>query len=142
VNIRRSVVEGEINETKTEASESALPLEPDLAEVLLGHRERCSLHGRLSFCLCGTFGETTLAGHDFSRLPETGTGPGRHRPHGLAHAPYTYSTLLHSLGAKPVVQKELLRHADITTTLNVYTQAISAEKRAAASMVAAALREA
>jgi len=49
---------------------------------------------------------------------------------------HTYSTLLHALGTTPAVQKELLRHADIQTTLNVYTQAISAEKREAASKVA------
>jgi len=50
------------------------------------------------------------------------------------------STLLHALGTKPTVQKELLRHADITTTMNAHTQAISAEKREAASKAAAILR--
>jgi integrase len=49
---------------------------------------------------------------------------------------HTYSTLLHALGTAPVVQKELLRHANIQTTLNVYTQAVSADKRDAASKVA------
>ncbi len=48
---------------------------------------------------------------------------------------HSYSTLLHALGTRPAVQKELLRHADIQTTLNIYTQAISAEKREAASKV-------
>ena len=52
---------------------------------------------------------------------------------------HTYSTLLHSLGATPAVQKELLRHADIRTTLDVYTHAVSEEKREAASKVAHAL---
>ncbi len=46
--------------------------------------------------------------------------------HTFRHA---YSTLLHALGTKPAVQKELLRHADIRTTMNVYTQAVSDEKR-------------
>lgn len=48
---------------------------------------------------------------------------------------HTYSTLLHALGRKPAVQKELLRHADIQTTLNIYTQAISGEKCEAAAKV-------
>ena len=48
---------------------------------------------------------------------------------------HTYSTLLHALGTTPAVQKELLRHADIQTTLNVYTRAVSADKRQAASKV-------
>ena len=33
------------------------------------------------------------------------------------------------------VQQELLQHADIRTTMNVYTQAVSADKRAAHSKV-------
>jgi len=48
-------------------------------------------------------------------------------------------TLLHALGTTPAVQKELLRHADIQTTLNIYTQAASAERRKAASKVVNAL---
>jgi integrase len=52
---------------------------------------------------------------------------------------HTYSTLLHALGTLPAVQKELLRHADISTTLNLYTQAVSGAKRDAATQVAAML---
>ena len=52
---------------------------------------------------------------------------------------HSYSTLLHALGTQPAVQKELLRHADIQTTFNVYTQAVSAAKREAASKVVSAL---
>jgi len=48
---------------------------------------------------------------------------------------------LHALGTKPAVQKELLRHADIRTTMNVYTQAVSDEKREAASRVVHTLYE-
>ena len=35
----------------------------------------------------------------------------------------------------PAVQKELLRHADIQTTMNIYTQAVTSAKREAASKV-------
>jgi integrase len=37
------------------------------------------------------------------------------------------------------VQKELLRHADIQTTMNMYTQAVSAAKREAVHEVAKVL---
>ena len=53
----------------------------------------------------------------------------------------TYSTLLHAFGTTPAVQKELLRHANIQTTTNVYTQAVSEAKREAASKVDHALYE-
>ncbi len=52
---------------------------------------------------------------------------------------HTYSTLLRALGADVKVQQELLRHADITSTLNVYTQAISEQKKEAASKVVKSL---
>jgi integrase len=41
---------------------------------------------------------------------------------------HTFSSLLHQTGIKLAVQKELLRHADIQTTMNIYTQAVSADK--------------
>ncbi len=43
--------------------------------------------------------------------------------------------MLRQLGVDVKVQQELLRHADIRTTLNVYTQAVSEQKRAAHSQV-------
>jgi integrase len=54
---------------------------------------------------------------------------------------HTYSTLHHAFGAAPVVQKELLRHANFQTTLNIYTQAVSTEKREAAQNLANILYE-
>jgi integrase len=48
---------------------------------------------------------------------------------------HTYSTMLRSCGVDVKVQQELLRYADIQTTLNVYTQAVSEAKRDANSKV-------
>jgi integrase len=47
----------------------------------------------------------------------------------------SYATLLHGSGTMLAVQKELLRHADIRTTMNIYTQAVSSAKRDASSKV-------
>jgi integrase len=44
---------------------------------------------------------------------------------------HTYSTLLRANGTDFKVQSELLRHSNVSTTLNVYTQAVSEQKRAA-----------
>jgi site-specific recombinase XerD len=44
---------------------------------------------------------------------------------------HTYSTILRSAGVDIKVQQELLRHSTIQSTLNVYTQAISEQKRSA-----------
>jgi integrase len=48
---------------------------------------------------------------------------------------HSHSTLLHSLGVDLKVQQELLRHADIRTTLNIYTQAVPGALREAKSKV-------
>jgi len=48
---------------------------------------------------------------------------------------HTYSSLLRQLGVEVKVQQELLRHADIRTTLNVYTQAVPQYLREANSRV-------
>ena len=44
---------------------------------------------------------------------------------------HSYSSLLRANGTDIQVQKELLRHAHVSTTLQIYSQAVSEQKRAA-----------
>ena len=48
---------------------------------------------------------------------------------------HSYSTMLRALKVDVKVQQELLRHADIRTTLNIYTQAVPEALRNANSRV-------
>lgn len=48
---------------------------------------------------------------------------------------HSYSTMLRAAGADIKVQQELLRHSTIQSTMNIYTQAVSEQKRAANSVV-------
>jgi len=48
---------------------------------------------------------------------------------------HTYSTLLQANANDVKVVQELMRHANVTTTMNIYTQAISEKKREAQSRV-------
>lgn len=135
VNIKRSFVRGEINPTKTNASEGTLPMNEDLADMLRAHRLRAKFRDPTDYVFANDSGavrwpESILTRHikpaaNMAKIGNVGWHTFRH----------TYSTLLHSLGTTPAVQKELLRHANVTTTLNVYTQAISEEKRQAAAQV-------
>jgi len=141
VKVLRSFVRGEINPTKTEASESALPLDPDLAGVLLAHKGNSVYTSDSDYVFAGGSGKPRWADAilaDYLKPAAARAGIGNVGWHTFRH---TYSTLLHALGTKPAVQKELLRHADIRTTMNIYTQAISAEKREAASRVVHTLYE-
>jgi len=106
-----------------------------LAELILMHRGRCSYLADSDYVFANTAGNPRWPDGiltDYLKPAAARAGIGNIGWHSFRH---TYSTLLHALGAKPAVQKELLRHADIQTTLNIYTQAISAEKREAAAMV-------
>ena len=139
VRIQRSIVEGEVNETKTEASESTLPLDPDLAECLLAHKSGSQFKAASDYVFAAATGKPPWPDGiltDHLKPAAVKAGIGNVGWHTFRHS---YSTLLHALGTKPAVQKELLRHADIQTTLNIYTQAVSAEKRKAASKVVSAL---
>jgi integrase len=131
IQVRRSFVRGEINPTKTQSSEGTLPLDPGLAEAILAHRRRTEYIAETDFVFANRAGKTRwpesiLA--DYIKPAAERAGIGKIGWHTFRH---TYSTLLHALGTKPAVQKELLRHADIRTTMNVYTQAISDDKREA-----------
>jgi integrase len=57
-------------------------------------------------------------------------GVGRLGWHAFRH---TYSTLLNEHGTNVKVQQELLRHADIRTTMNIYTRAVPERLRKANS---------
>jgi len=48
---------------------------------------------------------------------------------------HSHSTLLHALGVDLKVQQVLLRHVDIRTTMNIYTDAVPAALREANSKV-------
>jgi integrase len=53
---------------------------------------------------------------------------------------HTFSTLLKANGADVKVVQELLRHATTRMTLDTYTQALGADKRAAQSQVVSMIR--
>ncbi len=136
VTIRRGVVHGRVGEAKTEASKKPIPLDPDLAAELLQHRARSVYTQPGDFVFAGDSGkprwqQIILAEAIRPAAAKAGI-QGKIGWHTLRH---TYSTLLRALGTDVKVQQELLRHADVSTTLNVYTQAVSEQKREAASKI-------
>jgi len=138
--IRRSVVHGREGEAKTEASEKPIPLDPDLATEILKHRVRSVYIQPTDFIFAGDSGkprwqESILADH-IKPAAEAAKIQGKVGWHTFRH---TYSSLLRDLGTDVKVQQELLRHADISTTMNIYTQAVSEKKRKAARKAVKAL---
>jgi integrase len=135
VKIQRSCSEGEICQTKNASSEGTLPLDPDLAEVLLRHKAQAVYSAESDFVFTGASGkppwpDCILADHLKPAAEKAGIGK-----IGWHTFRRSYATLLHGSGTTLAVQKELLRHADIRTTMNIYTQAVSSAKRDASSKV-------
>lgn len=135
--VRRGVVHGRVGNTKTVASQKPIPLDPALASEILLHRRRSVYVQSTDYVFAGDSGkarwqETILADYIKPAAVKAGIA-GKVGWHTLRHS---YSTLLRALGTDVKVQQELLRHADVSTTLNVYTQAVSEQKREAVSKIA------
>jgi len=137
--VRRAIVDGVVDDVKTKYSRAGMPIDPALAEILLGWRRtsRYIAESDWIFASWRTNGSlpfrATAVLSDYIKpavlRAKLGTDIGWHT---FRH---TYSSMLHESGATLKVQQELLRHADIRTTMNVYTQAVSQDKRDAHAKV-------
>ena len=134
VQIRRSWVCGHVGEPKTENSRRPMPVDLALEKILREHRRRSpsSLQSEWVF----PSKRTGMPAHPWSAqrrwLLRAGERVGTMRLgwHAFRH---TYSTLLNEHGTDVKVQQELLRHADIRTTMNIYTRAVPERLRKANS---------
>jgi integrase len=138
VMVQRSVVFGVVGEVKTPYSRKRMPLDSALAEILLRYQRETARQAKAGDWLFWNpaTGQPWRPGWMLEQklVPAaTKVGIGRIGWHTFRHS---YSTLLRSLKVDVKVQQELLRHADIRTTMNLYTQAIPDDMRDANSKVA------
>jgi hypothetical protein len=98
--------------------------------------------GGLGFCKQALSGAKTVLGPSDLAQIHTSCSPTSRNSEAIrmAYVPalfrsrssrHTYSTLLNKNGNDPKVVQELLRHANLKTTMDTYTQALSREKRKA-----------
>jgi integrase len=134
--VQRSVVHGRVDAVKTEYSRDHLPLDDDVAKRLVSYKETCvpNLEGWL-FSNPSTGRPYHQDGIQQSYIRPAGrvAGLGDHVGwHCLRHS---YRSWLDECGAPISVQKELMRHASISTTMNVYGKVMPDTKRTANSKV-------
>lgn len=138
VHIQRGFVIGHVDEVKTTNSNRSLPVHRALATLLLEYKKETAPNAKDIDWL---FPSPYATGRP--RWPWTiqrthllpagiRAGLGRIGWHTFRHS---YSTLLRALRVDLKVQQELLRHADIRTTMNIYTQAMPDAMRRANSRV-------
>jgi integrase len=137
IGIRQSYVYGKSGAVKTPASQRWMPLDDSLAKKLRQHQLRRASPANKD----GWIFASPDTGKPFwpGRIQENWLVPaaekvgiGRIGWHTFRHS---HSSLLHALGVDLKVQQELLRHADIRTTMNIYTHAVPEALRKANSKV-------
>ncbi len=127
VTINRSSYRGVVDESKTRASHATLPLPDELASLLSPWRERSGL---TEWVFANPATELPYLGPSIQqrwvrpageKIGIVGVGF-----HTFRHS---HKTWLDSLGTPMGVMKDLLRHSNISVTMNVYGRTLSPEKR-------------
>jgi integrase len=134
--IQRSMVHGRGDDVKTEYSRDHVPLDGALVELLLQHRQLwCSTREGWVFANPATgrpyHQDTIQQNHIREAAIKAGLGDGI----GWKTFRHSYRSWMDDTGAPLGVQKELMRHASIQTTMNVYGKAMSDSKREVHSKV-------
>jgi integrase len=135
LHVRRSVVAMVEGAPKTEASRKEMPLDAQLAESLWSWRQRSPYPQDSDW----VFASPAMRGKQpywpttqwryYGRPALVRAGVSKNVTyHTFRH---TFGTLLNANGENPKVVQELLRHASLKVTTDVYMQAVSREKREA-----------
>src|SRR5207245_1493069 len=132
--VRRAIVDGVVSDVKTKYSKAGMPLDPALAEVLLNWQRRTLFNKPEDWMFASPYTGGKMPWHSWGvqqrHVAPAGIhcGIGRIGWHTFRH---TFRSLLDETGAPMKVQQELMRHADIRTTMNVYGKAMDESKREA-----------
>lgn len=138
--VTRAVVHGRVKDVKTEYSEDDLPLDESFAEILLAWKAKCPttlndwmFPSNVGMKLNG--GKPYHASpiqQDYIKPAGRKVGLSAVGWHTFRH---TYRTWLDSTGAPIGVQQKLMRHAQVSTTMDVYGTALMESKREANSKI-------
>ena len=133
--VKVKVVNGRVGRVKTECSEDELPLDPQFAEVLQRWKQECpASFGDWLFPspFTGRCYHASPIQQDYIRPAAEELGLAGVGWHTFRH---TYRSWLDATGAPVGVQQKLMRHAQISTTMNLYGNALMESKRDANSKV-------
>jgi integrase len=149
LHVERSVVYQVVGKCKTEASQKPVPLDEYLAQDLLEwyRQAPCAEPEDWLFAsVCNRAGkkrgQSPLWLHPVMRyhIVPAARRVGITKKLGWHTFRHTFSTLLRANGEDVKVVQELLRHASVKITLDIYTQAMTPAKRQAQSRVVAMIR--
>ncbi len=141
--VQRGVVHNHVGNTKTQARKKPIPLAAELILVLQQWRSVTPYRSDADWLFASPLMEGKQPVWPDSLLKRivkpAVKAAGLTKRIGWHTFRHSYSTLLRANGTDIKVQQELLRHSNVQTTLQVYTQAISEQKRAGHKQVVAQL---
>lgn len=139
VSIHSAIVENHLGDVKTQQSKKRLPIHPHIAEVLLRWRGETEFKKAHQFVFASPYHAEQKPYRpgwiQEIRLRPAGKAIGLDFNLGWHTFRHTYRALLRQSGAPMDVQRDLMRHADIQTTMQTYGGTELDELRPINSMV-------
>ncbi len=135
--VQRSVVHGYVDEVKTEYSKDVVPLDAQVAEALSERRNDSIFPQDQDWIFANPATGKPYHQEEIQKthLKNAAKKAGLGTEIGWHTFRHTYRSWLDETGAPMKVQQELMRHASIQTTMNVYGRVMSDTKRTANSKV-------
>jgi len=135
--VQRSVVHGRVDAVKTEYSQDLMPLDADLAGMLVEWKAQNPVIGDADWVFQNPVTRRPYHQEEIQKryLKPAGKKAGLQFSLGWHTFRHTYRAWLDDTGAPMSVQQQLMRHASIQTTMNVYGQAMPETKRQANSKI-------
>lgn len=135
--VRRGIVAGRLGDVKTEYSDAEAPLDPDLAEVLLTWQHQSMFQKAADWVFASPFqaGDRPYFPTAIQRKIHTAAKEAK-LDHLFKGEPtkimrHSYRSWLGTMDAPIGVIKDLMRHADVRTTMNVYGNGLQPAMREA-----------
>ncbi|HXM42406.1 MAG TPA: tyrosine-type recombinase/integrase [Bryobacteraceae bacterium] len=134
--IQRSIVHGRVGDPKTEYSKDAVPPDSVLADALLAYRAFCH-QTQEEWLFANPAADKPYHQEEIQKthIKPAGVAAGITAMVGWKTFRHSYRSWLDQTAAPVGVQRELMRHASIQTTMNVYGRAMTDGKRQAHSNV-------
>ena len=134
--VQRGVVHGRVDGVKTEYSRDSVPLAPELAQELLAFRERCHMTAE-GWLFANPATDRPYHQEEIQKkhITAAAKAAGIAVRVGWKTFRHSFRSWLEQTEAPIGVQRELMRHASITTTMNVYGRSMTDSKRKAHSNV-------
>lgn len=141
--IQRAIVDGRVGEVKTHGSEATIPLPKFAADAFLALYQLTEFKDQDDwvFASPAQCGEMPFNSQhiQYNTLREVGKGIGLDFNLGWHTFRHSFKNILKASGADPEMMRDLLRHSDTHTTMNVYGEADFDRMREASDRAIAAM---